>query len=128
MTPVQACMITYPPQVQLRLQQIMDLIEQVALSHPNIGPLDTTLKWGQIALRPSRPRTGTTIRLDWEPDPEPHCLFFVHCQTDLIMRYESMFGDLFAYEGARAICIDDRDPLPYEALAECITLALTYHL
>ena len=46
----------------------------------------------------------------------------------LIATFEQMYGDLFMFEGERAILFDASDEIPEKALGHCIALALTYHL
>ena len=50
----------------------------------------------------------------------------MHCQTTLVDTFRSLHPEL-RYAGNRAILIPLDEPLPREAVARCIAIALTYH-
>jgi len=92
-----------------------------------VGTLVETLKWGQPAYLPARPRTGSTVRIDAiKNDPDRYGLF-VHCQTTLISDFRQIYEDRFEFQGNRALVFSHGEPLPREALQHCVSLALTYH-
>ena len=103
-----------------RLLHLRALIYQTAEA-TGATPLTETLKWGQPAYLPPK-RMGTTIRLGTQGGTPA---LFVHCQTDLVGRWRTLFPTEFAYDGNRAVLIPDDAPEP--ALAHIIAMALTYH-
>ncbi len=93
-----------------------------------VGGLEETLKWGQPAYLPAKPRTGSTVRIGpIKDDPDRYALF-VHCQTTLIDDFRQLYEDRFSFVGNRALAFPHGEPLPRPALRHCISLALTYHL
>jgi hypothetical protein len=89
-------------------------------------PLTETLKWGQPSFAPPK-RIGTPIRLSWSAKSPDRVEFLVHCQTTLVEAWRHWFGDLFDYDGTRAVHIPLGQPLPEEALHIMAMMALTYH-
>ncbi len=85
-----------------------------------------TLKWGQPAYLPKRPRTGSTLRLG-VPKAGGFALY-VHCQSRLIPDFRALFPDDFRYDGTRAVIFHDGDTPDNHKLALLIRAALTYHL
>lgn len=111
-----------PSMLRLR-QTILD----VAAGHPDIGSLMETLKWGEPAWLPRRPRIGTTVRADALKGSSTHYALYVHCQTSLIETFRRHYPAELSYDGSRALIFAvEREP-PAEPLAHCIALALTYH-
>ena len=118
---VMATFGTAPEGLRERLLGLRLRIFSVAERH-SVGPLKESLKWGQPAYRPARPRTGTTLRL-WHEDGRP--ALFVPCSTSIIDGLRRDLPGAFDYAGERAILLSiDDDP---SALATCIARALTYH-
>lgn len=124
---IQAIYDDYPDDIRQKLLLLRQLIYEVAEENPEIGALEETLKWGQISYLPTKSKIGTTIRLDQVKDTSQYALY-VPCSTSLLDTYRRMYGDLFVYEGDRAIIFDADEDLPIEDVKECIYLALTYHL
>ena len=91
------------------------------------GPLDETLKWGQPAWRPRRPRTGSTLRLNWSPARPDHLMAFVDCKTDLASLMSTRFPGQFENDGRRSLAFDLNAPLPQDAIAQLAHLTFTYH-
>jgi hypothetical protein len=114
------------PKTRDRLMAIRDLILAAAKAE-EIGLLEETLKWGEPAYLPKRPRIGTTLRLGWSDGPKARVTLFVPCQTRLIDLYRARFPDGFAYEGARAVHISMATPLPEAEVQQMAAMALTYH-
>jgi hypothetical protein len=52
---------------------------------------------------------------------------YVHCQTNLVEQYRLRHPDTLEFEGNRAVLFRIGEPLPEDALRDCIRLALTYH-
>ncbi len=117
---VTAAFQAYPEPLRERLLALRALVYEAAPA-----PLAESLKWGQPAWRRTDGR-GTTVRLDALKGVAGGHAVYVHCQTSLVDTYRSLYGDRLRFEGERAILLSLDDPLPREALAHCITLALTY--
>ncbi len=115
-----------PPHIRKGLERIRHLILQAALAE-EVGEIEETLKWGEPAFLPKKPRVGTTIRLGWSAAPEARLTLFVHCQTRLIDIYRSRFPQGFSYDGNRAVHIPLDSPLPEAEIQQMAALALTYH-
>ncbi|RDI57727.1 DUF1801 domain-containing protein [Microvirga subterranea] len=60
---IQAVIAAYPPGLRKDLLRVRGLIDEAAES-AGIGAPVETMKWGQPAYMPSRPRIGTTVRID----------------------------------------------------------------
>ncbi len=82
------------------------------------GPVEETLKWGQPSYAV---KSGTPVRLGL--DRGVPSVFF-HCQTTLVDGFRADFPEAFSYAGNRALHL--REPFDEEALALCLTRALTY--
>jgi len=123
---VHAVFAGFEPPVRERLMQIRALIFSVAGETPEVGSLVETLKWGQPAYLPKKPRVGTTIRLG-VPKTGGYAVF-THCQTSLISDFRVMFDDVFDFDGNRAVLFDGAEDPDMEKLASLVRRALTYHL
>jgi hypothetical protein len=124
---VAAIFAAYPPGIRQKLRQVRQLIFEVAKTTEGIAPLQETLKWGEPAYLPAKPRTGSTIRLGWRRSAPEHCAVYFHCQTTLIGTFRTLFADEFGFEGNRALLLRTSEPLPEAPLAACVAMALTYH-
>jgi len=129
---VASAISAFPKQAQVKLLQLRKLIYNTAAGNSSIGPLVETLKWGQPAYLPKKPRVGTTVRLGFSDKTPDKIQMFVHCQTTLVDTYRTLLGsepdELLSFEGNRAIVIAMKPALPKAPLALCIEAALTYHL
>lgn len=124
---VEARFRSLPEPLRLPMLRLRQMILEAAAGNPDIGPLMETLKWGEPAWLPRRPRTGTTVRIDALKGSSTHYALYVHCQTSLIETYRRHYSEQFSYDGNRALIFAvEREP-PAEPLAHCIALALTYH-
>ncbi|MFK7835058.1 MAG: hypothetical protein AB8B60_02450 [Sulfitobacter sp.] len=94
----------------------------------DLGPLDETLKWGQPSWRPTRPRTGSTLRMGWSAAHPDRLSFFVDCKTDLASRMRDMYPDLPQNDGRRQLGIDLGKDLPLQAVSHMAQMTLAYHL
>ena len=86
-----------------------------------------TLKWGQPAYLPARPRVGTTVRIDAIKGSPDRYALYVHCQTTLMDSYRLLYPEDFAFEGNRGLIFSTEAEVPETALKHCVALALTYH-
>lgn len=124
---VEARFRALPEPLRPSLLRLRQAILDVAAASPEIGPLKETLKWGEPAWLPRRPRTGTTVRIDALKGSSTHYALYVHCQTSLIETYRRHYAEQFSYDGNRALIFAVGSEPPAEPLAHCIALALTYH-
>ena len=123
---IEQALKAYPPAIVEVLQSLRTLIF-TTWAEIEIGTtLTETLKWGQPAYLPSRPRIGSTIRLGATKDHSKAALF-VHCQTTILSDFRDIHPDTFQTEGNRAVLLPLLKPLPTAALSFLITRALTYH-
>ena len=118
----------YPDDIRGPLLDLRELIFAAAGSAAEIGPLTETLKWGQPAYLPQKPKTGTTVRIDALKNVPGGYGLFVHCQTSLLDTFQEIYPGLFHYEGNRALHFTANEPPSRDALQHCISLAFTYHL
>jgi hypothetical protein len=123
---VKAVLDSYPQDMLPRLEDLRADIISVAKAMPGVGGIEETLKWGQPAYRPLRPRTGTTVRIG-PYDSEGRYALFVPCQTSLIDDFKRLYRDRFRYGGKRAIVFEAGEIPDVVPLRHCIALALTYH-
>lgn len=113
-----------PEPAREKLCYLRSLILQTASDLDGIGTVEETLKWGQPSYLV---KGGSTVRLGWKPGaPDQYAIYF-HCKTKLVETYREAYGDLFEFEGNRAIVFNVEAKLPTRALKHCIALALTYH-
>lgn len=125
---VQAAFDAFPPEVRHRLAAIRAMIFDVAASSPRIGAITETLKWGEPAYLTEATGSGSTIRLGWRRDiPECAAIYFI-CRTTLVGDFRERFGDLFRYEGNRAVLVPSSGELAKVPLSMMLSAALTYHL
>lgn len=125
---VRAVFDAWPPSVRPALLALRDTILATAAETDDVGALDESLKWGEPAYRPARPRTGTTVRINTvKGQPDRYAAYF-HCQSGLIGQFRMLYPDDFIFEGERALIFDVAQAPPAEPLRHCIALALTHHL
>jgi len=110
------------PLLHLR-QTILDTAARTAA----VGELTETLKWGEPAYLPAKPRIGSTIRINALKGSHTRYALYVHCQTSLVDTFRNHYPVEFVFDGDRAILFQLGDPIPFAALEHCIALALTYH-
>lgn len=121
---VAAVLETYPAALRERLMRLRTLILDTAAATAGVGPLEETLKWGQVSYLTSASGSGTTVRIDRDKRTGRPALY-VNCQTDLLSRYRTLYPQGFGYDGERGVVLDET---PDEAaLRHMIALALTYH-
>ena len=112
----------YPQAYAKKLLFLRELIFKVA-SEMGGEALDETLKWGEPSYLTNN---GSTIRLAWRRSyPQQYAILF-NCKTSLIETFKEVYGDIFSYEGNRAIVFGHNDDVPINALTHCIELSLYY--
>ncbi|UWR27706.1 hypothetical protein K3757_07155 [Sulfitobacter sp. S223] len=92
------------------------------------GPLTESLKWGQPAWRPIRPRQGSTLRLMWQDNAPQTLALFVDCKTTLSATMQEIYPTEFQYETNRALRLALDRPLPLQAIDHLARLTFSYHL
>lgn len=114
------------PSTRAALGEVRALILDTAGTHPEIGPLTETLKWGQPSYLTEKSKSGTTIRLGWDEEGTAISLF-VHCQTKVAEQWRTQYAGTLDIIGDRELRLPLSSPLPTDPLAHCIAMALTYH-
>jgi hypothetical protein len=100
------------------------VIIETAREIEEITNLDETLKWGEPSYLVKK---GSTIRIDWkEKKPDQYALYF-KCTSRLVSTFKLVYGNIFKFEGERAIIFKMEDNIPKSELKKCITAALLYH-
>lgn len=113
---------SYPSEVAIQLHKIRDLIFIVA-EQEGITDITETLKWGEPSYVSD---IGSTVRFDWKAKyPSQYCIYF-NCKTKLIETFKEIYGDVFNYQGNRALVFSLEQTLPIQALSHCILLSLRY--
>ncbi|KKB86358.1 hypothetical protein VW29_01900 [Devosia limi DSM 17137] len=124
---IAAALARHPPAVQARLLAVRALIFAVAAETEGVGALSETLKWGEPAYLTAASGSGTTIRLGVSKMAPGAAAVFVNCRTSLVDFYREQFGDVFEFEGNRALIVRADGPLPAVPLGICLRAALLYH-
>lgn len=115
---------TYPEKVRNKMLALRSLVLDVANEFGKMGSLEETLKWGEPSYLV---KGGSTIRMDWkESSPDQYALYF-NCNSKLVETFKEIYGNLFNYEGNRAIIFALSEELPVPELQHCLLLALEYH-
>ena len=114
----------YPDHVRERLLYLRQLVLDTASETEGVDDVVETLSWGEPSYKTT---SGSTVRMDWKASqPDQFALYFT-CTTTLVETFRELYGDLFRFEGNRAILFDLSDDIPEAELSHCISLALTYH-
>lgn len=123
---VAAVFEAYPNNIRKKLLFLRQLIFDTALEITEVDEIEETLKWGEPSYL-TKPKTGSTIRIDWKRKiPDQYAMYF-HCKTSLVDTFKEIYAETFSYEGNRAIIFSIRDDIPVEELKHCIALSLSYH-
>ncbi len=111
------------------LLALRELILDTAAETEGVGAISEALRWGEPAYLTSETHSGSTIRIAATPAGSDHdyAMFFI-CRTNLVERFQTLFGDTFTYEGGRALLFVAGELRPEAELRACIAMALTYHL
>ncbi|WP_438865333.1 DUF1801 domain-containing protein [Neptunicella sp.] len=114
---------TYPAHIRPLMLNLRELILTVA-NELEIGEIVETLKWGEPSYIAQH---GSTIRIDWKAkQPDQYALYF-NCNSSLVETFKQRYGELFNYQGNRAIIFRLDDHIPTAPLQHCIQLSLQYH-
>ena len=124
--PVLEIIATWPPPAQQLAWDCRTLFHEIA-AEIDAGPLGESLKWGQPAWRPRRPRMGTTLRMGWTAAAPEYLSLFVDCKTDLAARMQSLYPRLPDNDGRREIRLDLNGPLPATEVSHLAAMAFAYH-
>jgi len=121
---VEAIFNSYPKAIKDNLKVLRKLILDSAAETDGLKKLIETVKWGEASYLT---KNGSTIRLGWKSSiPDRYSIYFI-CTTGLVDTFKMVHGDLFEYEGNRAIHFTLSDKVPTEPLKACIGMALNYH-
>ena len=113
---------SYPNDIAIQLKSLRTLIFKKA-KEEGIDDLIETLKWGEPSYVSI---IGSAIRLDWKPkSPQNYCIYF-NCKTTLVETFRELYGDIFSFEGNRAIVFKLGNKLPIKEIAQCISMSLRY--
>ena len=119
---------SYPKEVRPKLERLKVLIYETAAQLNDVGEIEETLKWGELAYLTPETLSGSTIRIDWK-DKAPHqYAMYFNCKTNLIETFQTLFPNDFTFEGHRAILFNINEEIPEKPLKFCIAMALRYHL
>ena len=124
--PFEQTLAHWPPAAQSRFTKLRALILNAA-QDADVGPVEESLKWGQPAWRPKRPRTGSTLRLNWQENAPQSLALFVDCKTTLCATMRDIYPYDFQYESNRALRLNLSTPLPLQAIDHLARLTFTYH-
>jgi hypothetical protein len=113
---------SYPDEIRVKLLGIRELIYQVA-SQEKIENLVETLKWGEPSYIAKQ---GSTVRIDWKSNSPNQVAVYFNCNTKLVETFKEIYGEVFKFEGNRAIVFSLNEKIPDKQLAHCIALSLRY--
>ena len=103
------------------------MILKAAAETEGVGRLIETLKWGEPAYLPARPKVGSTVRIDALKGSTERYAAFFHCQTNLLATFRELYPKDFMFEGERALLFSVDGKMPSAPFKHCVALALTYH-
>ncbi|MCR8826503.1 hypothetical protein [Pseudosulfitobacter koreensis] len=115
----------WPDAARARFDALRAII-LAAARDAGVGPLTESLKWGQPAWRPARPRTGSTLRLNWSSEAPDRLCVFVDCKTDLAQRMRDLYPDI-AGDGRRVLHLGLDAAADTDAIAHLAAMTFTYH-
>ena len=104
----------YTGRVRQKLKAIRKLIFDTAANTDGVGPLEETLKWGQLSYLTPVSKSGSTIRIDRAKGRDDAVAVYCHCQTDLVKTFRELYPDTFTFEGNRAVILRASSALPKE--------------
>jgi len=114
----------YPTEARLKIENLRRIIFETANEIEELSELEETLKWGEPSYLAKK---GSTIRIDWKPKAADQYAMYFSCSTTLVETFKEVYGNLFDYEGKRAIIFQMDEEFPEKELKSCIRAALTYH-
>ena len=107
-----------------KMMRLRQLVLDTAAETEGVDVLEETLKWGEPSYVT---KGGSTVRMDWKGRaPDRYAMYF-NCNTSLVDTSKELYGEVFAFEGNRAIVFSKADELPVGELKHCVSLALMYH-
>ena len=114
------------PLARVGLLTLRQLILDTAALTPEAGRVEEALRWGQPAYLTPERKSGSTLRLGIPKNAR--FALFVHCQSQLIPEFITVFPAWDRLEGTRAVLFDD--PAEVEPIRHgwLIKRALTYHI
>lgn len=114
----------YPDSVKDKMDHLRTLVLTTAEEIEGLEQLEETLKWGEPSYLTKH---GSTVRMDWkEKTPDQYAIYF-KCTSKLVPTFRAIYGDIFTFEGSRAIVLKLNEKVPEDELRHCISMALTYH-
>lgn len=106
------------------LPRMLQLRALACAGEPHIESGSETLKWEEPSFIAKH---GSTLRMDWtRKNPDQIGLYFT-CQSILVETFKEIYGDLFTYEGKRALLLPFDKEIPNAQIQHCMILALSYH-
>lgn len=123
---VQQVIEQYPAAVRESILLLRELILSTAAADRAVGEITETLKWGEPAYLTEETGSGSTIRLGWKASAPDRLAIYFNCRTTLVDTFRTLFPEL-RFAGNRAILFRADEPVPEDAVKECVRLALTYH-
>tara|TARA_R110002073_G_scaffold91520_1_gene215268 strand:- start:289 stop:693 length:405 start_codon:yes stop_codon:yes gene_type:complete len=121
--PIIAKFDSYPKAARSALLRLRQIIEETGIDL-KLSPLEESLKWGEPSYSA---KGGSAVRIDWKPKHPGKCFVFFQCQTSLVETFKEIYGDLFEFDGKRAIVFNLSGEIPVRELKHCIALSLQYH-
>ncbi len=113
------------PDVQRGLAKLRQVILQTAIKE-GVGPIEETLKWGQLSFLTSASKAGTTVRIDRDLTNGGRFALYVHCQTNLVNGWKERFSE-FTFGGNRSVHFSSASETDLAQVKIMIAEALTYH-
>jgi len=114
---------SYPKEARSKLTRLRKIILQAGAEY-NVGPLEESLKWGELSYFA---QGGSAVRIGWRPKLPDKGYIFFQCQTKLVETFREIYGDIFEFEGKRAIVLEMDKDIPTKELKHCVYLSLQYH-
>lgn len=114
----------YPSLPKEKILALRGLILEAAHEIEGLSSIEETLKWGEPSYLTKH---GSTIRIDWKArQPDQYAMYF-SCTSRLVPTFRRLFGEVFSFEGNRALVFHVEDDVQREELTRCIKAALMYH-
>jgi hypothetical protein len=124
--PFDTTLASWPLEAQEQFNEMRALI-LTAAEEADVGTVEESLKWGQPAWRPKRPRTGSTLRLSWQDKAPQSIALFVDCKSTISSTMRGIYPHDFQYESNRGLRLHLGAPLPEQAIDHLARLTFTYH-
>ncbi len=121
---VQEVFHEYPKEARKELENLRNLIIEVAEEIPGLTRLEETLRWGEPSYIT---KNGSTLRMDWKEKSPSHFSLFFKCTSSLVPTFRQIYPEEFHYEGNREIRFEIGNTIPSEPIKECIRMTLNYH-